>query len=43
MKAVSSRDLEERLLDDSYHVATLDHGAERIFRGSAEFVARITG
>jgi carboxylesterase len=43
MKAVSSRDLEERLLDDSYHVATLDHGAERIFRGSADFVARITG
>jgi carboxylesterase len=43
MKAVSSRDLEERLLDDCYHVATLDHGAERIFRESAEFVARITG
>lgn len=42
MKAVSSRDLEERLLDDCYHVATLDHGAERIFRESAEFVERIT-
>ncbi|MGH3345381.1 MAG: alpha/beta hydrolase [Nocardioides sp.] len=42
MKAVSSRDLEERLLDDCYHVATLDHGAERIFSESAEFVERIT-
>jgi carboxylesterase len=42
LKAVSSRDLEERLLDDCYHVATLDHGADRIFRESAEFVERIT-
>ena len=42
LKAVSSRDLEERLLDDSYHVATLDHDADRIFRESAEFLRRIT-
>ena len=42
LKAVSSRDLEERLLDDCYHVATLDHGADRIFRESAEFVERVT-
>jgi carboxylesterase len=42
LKAVSSRDLEERMLDDSYHVATLDHDADRIFRESAEFVERIT-
>ena len=27
---------------ESYHVATLDHDAERIFAESAEFVARVT-
>jgi carboxylesterase len=42
LKAVSSRDLEERLLDDCFHVATLDHGAERIFQESVEFVERVT-
>jgi carboxylesterase len=30
------------VLDDSYHVATLDNDAERIFTESAEFVARVT-
>ncbi len=39
--AVSSRDLEERILEDSYHVATLDNDAQAIFSGSAEFIARI--
>ena len=28
---VSSTDVDERLLEDSYHVATLDNDAERIF------------
>ena len=39
---MSSRDYEERLLEDSYHVATLDNDAERIFAESAEFIARVT-
>jgi carboxylesterase len=41
--AVSSRDVEERLLTNSYHVATLDHEAEIVFAESADFVARVTG
>ncbi|QZY28001.1 alpha/beta hydrolase [Nocardioides coralli] len=40
--AVSSRDASERILDNSYHVATLDHEAEIIFAESADFVARVT-
>jgi carboxylesterase len=40
--AVSSRDVEERLLEDSFHVATLDNDAERIFAESAEFIERVT-
>ncbi len=39
---VSSSDIIERTLDNSYHVATLDNDAERIFVESAEFVARVT-
>jgi len=39
---VSSRDFEERALEDSYHVATQDNDAERIFAESAEFVDRVT-
>jgi carboxylesterase len=39
---VSSRDVTERLLEDSYHVATLDNDAETIFEESAAFVARVT-
>jgi carboxylesterase len=42
LRGVSSQDVEERMLEDSYHVATLDHDAERIFAESAEFVARVT-
>lgn len=42
MHGVSSSDLEERTLLDSFHVATLDHDAERIFTESAEFIARVT-
>jgi carboxylesterase len=39
---VSSRDLRERVLEDSYHVATLDHDAPAIFEESLEFVRRVT-
>jgi carboxylesterase len=42
LRGVGSTDVEERMLDQSYHVATLDHDAERIFTESAEFVARVT-
>ena len=38
---VSSRDVTERLLEDSYHVATLDNDAPSIFEESAAFVARV--
>jgi carboxylesterase len=40
--AVSSRDITEQILEDSYHVATLDNDAPTIFEGSAEFIARVT-
>ncbi len=40
--AVSSRDVEERILTESYHVATIDNDAPRIFEESAEFVSRVT-
>jgi carboxylesterase len=39
---VSSRDFTERILSDSYHVATLDNDARTIFDESADFVARVT-
>ena len=41
--AISSRDVAERVLTNSYHVATLDHEAPIIFAESADFVARVTG
>jgi carboxylesterase len=40
---VSSRDLTERTLENSYHVATLDNDAPLIFEESAEFIRRVTG
>ncbi|GAB2879621.1 alpha/beta hydrolase [Nocardioides pacificus] len=40
---VSSRDVTERLLHDSFHVATLDNDAPVIFEESAAFIARVTG
>jgi len=43
MTSVSSRDLEERVLENSYHVATLDNDAPAIFSGSAEFLRRVSG
>ncbi len=39
---VSSRDVTERVLDNSYHVATLDNDAESIFTESAEFIRKRT-
>ncbi|KIF70264.1 esterase [Streptomyces sp. AcH 505] len=38
---VSSRDVREVLLEQSYHVATLDHDAERIFEESHAFIGRL--
>ena len=40
---VSSRDVTERILENSYHVATLDHDAPQIFTESETFVRRVTG
>jgi carboxylesterase len=40
---VSSRDVTERILENSYHVATLDNDAPAIFEESAAFVQRVTG
>jgi carboxylesterase len=39
---VSSRDVTERILDDSYHVATLDNDAPTIFAESTVFIERVT-
>ncbi|TDD09204.1 alpha/beta fold hydrolase [Saccharopolyspora terrae] len=41
LNEVGSQDVTEVVLDDSYHVATLDHDAPRIFSGSVEFVHRV--
>ncbi|MER7819381.1 alpha/beta fold hydrolase [Streptomyces sp. NPDC096153] len=38
---VSSTDVREVLLEQSYHVATLDHDAERIFEESHTFIGRL--
>ncbi len=38
---VSSTDVREVVLEDSYHVATLDNDAATIFEGSVEFVRRL--
>lgn len=40
---VASSDIRENILEDSYHVATLDHDAEHIFEGSAAFIERVSG
>ncbi|MBY8876539.1 alpha/beta hydrolase [Actinacidiphila acidipaludis] len=39
---VSSTDVTERVLERSYHVATLDHDADRIFSESHEFIQRLS-
>ncbi len=41
LSRVSSTDVREVLLEQSYHVATLDHDAERIFDESWAFVERL--
>ena len=40
--SVSSRDATETVLQNSYHVATLDNDAPQIFEESAAFVRRVT-
>ncbi len=39
---VTSREVTERVLENSYHVATLDNDAVRIFTESAEFIGKHT-
>jgi carboxylesterase len=41
LAGISSTDVEERVLADSFHVATLDHDAQAIFDGSLSFTQRI--
>ncbi|MFD7868334.1 alpha/beta hydrolase [Streptomyces sp. NPDC059783] len=41
LSRISSTDVEEILLEQSYHVATLDHDAERIFDESVSFIGRL--
>ncbi|HZZ97577.1 MAG TPA: hypothetical protein VFE19_11190, partial [Jatrophihabitantaceae bacterium] len=38
----TSTSVEEIMLEDSYHVATLDNDAPRIFAGSVEFFQSLT-
>jgi carboxylesterase len=42
LSRISSRDVTEILLGDSYHVATIDNDAPRIFDESAKFIERTT-
>jgi carboxylesterase len=41
LSRISSTDVEEILLEQSYHVATLDHDADRIFDESFAFIGRL--
>jgi len=43
LSAISSTDASERVLTESYHVATLDNDAEQIFSESADFIRKVTG
>ncbi|MGI5351922.1 alpha/beta hydrolase [Streptomyces sp. CA-250714] len=43
LSRVSSEDVTETVLENSYHVATLDHDAERIFADARGFIDRLTG
>jgi carboxylesterase len=40
---ISSTDVHEIVLRDSYHVATLDNDAPAVFAGSVEFIRRLSG
>lgn len=42
MGSVASTDVTSRMLDNSYHVATLDNDAPAIFTESAAFITRVT-
>lgn len=42
LSQVSSRDVTEKLLERSYHVATLDHDAEFVFAETDTFITRLT-
>lgn len=42
LSSVKSADVTEVVLQESYHVATLDHDAPRIFDGSVEFIRRLS-
>jgi carboxylesterase len=42
LAGISSTEATERVLTESYHVATLDNDAETIFTESAAFIARVT-
>jgi carboxylesterase len=42
LSRISSIDVTEILLEDSYHVATIDNDAQRIFDESAKFIERTT-
>lgn len=42
LSKISSTDVTEILLEDSYHVATIDNDAPRIFDESAKFIERTT-
>ena len=41
--AVGSGDTREEILENSYHVATLDNDAQRVFEGSIEFIEKVSG
>ena len=41
LERVSSADRTELVLQDSYHVATLDNDDQRIFSASLEFIDRV--
>ncbi|MFC9509880.1 alpha/beta hydrolase [Streptomyces sp. NPDC057002] len=41
LSRISSTDVKEVILEQSYHVATLDHDADRIFEESVEFIGRL--
>jgi carboxylesterase len=41
LASISSRDVTETLLEDSFHVATLDNDAPRIFADSTAFIRRV--
>jgi carboxylesterase len=42
LSRISSQDVTEVLLEESYHVATLDNDAPRIFAESVDFIERVT-